>query len=289
MLGILVLAALGADPGPWGEAQLSGAGAYGSGTSGHTETGFGSASIVAFVHHRLRDDDAPLSLQPYLQRAGAFGGSFSFSGFSTESPNYQEPYHGTTSGGMLSADAYPGEIFALWASASFFRSQAGGGYFGNPGTEWLLPRAEIGPGVRIDDTRVTVGYTYAPTITDGSYDGRGLGQLYLRITTVIARRLYLSALGELILSGGRARLELGVFPSRVLGLGAAVEYSEGAIYFDSRDVYRQWQPSASLSWWITRWLDLGLEYRFLHTEEVHGRGTSVDTHRGSLTIGFRLG
>src|SRR5262245_57757290 len=76
MLRILLLAALGANPGTWGEAQVSGAGSYGSGTSSLTTyTGLGSASISAFVHHRLRDDDAPLSLQPYLQRTGAVSAS----------------------------------------------------------------------------------------------------------------------------------------------------------------------------------------------------------------------
>ena len=290
MLRIFLLAALGADPGAWGEAQVSGAGSYSSGTSSLTTyTGLGSASISAFVHHRLRDDDAPLSLQPYLQRTGAVSASLSFSGFSTESPTLPEPYHGTTFGGTLSLDAYPGEIFTLWLSAGFFRSRADGGYSGNPGTEWLLPRAEIGPGVRIDDTRVTVGYSYAPTITNGTYDGRGLGQLYLNITTVIARRAYVSAVGELILSGGRGLLDVGVFPSRAFGLGASFEYAEGAIYFDSHDVYRRLQPTASVSWWITRWCALGLEYRFIHTEPVHRAGPTVNTHRGTLTLLFRLG
>lgn len=289
MLHMLLLAALGADPGAWGEAQVGGAGSYGSGPSIQTYSGLGSASISAFLHHRLRDDDAPLSLQPYLQRAGAIGGSFSVSGSSTESPNYLQPYKGTTIGGEFSLDAYPGEMFTLWASASFFRSQTSGGYPQSPSIELLLPRAEIGPGVRIDATRVTVGYTYAPTIINGTYDGRGLGQLYLRITTVIVRRFYLSALGELILSGGRARLDLEVFPWRALGLGATVEYAEGAIYSDSHEVYRQWQPSASVSWWLSRWFGLGLEYRFTHVEAVHQPGVPLDIHRGALTLAFRLG
>lgn len=286
MLRILLLAALGADP--WGEAQVSGAGSYGSGNSSQTYTGLGSTSISTFLHHRLRDDDAPLSLQPYLQRAGAIGGSFSFSGFSTESPSFQSPYHGTTVGGTISLDAYPGGIFTLWASASFFYAHTDGSNLDNPGTEWLLPRVELGPGIRIDDTRMTVGYTYAPTITNGNYDGRGPGQFYLRVTTVIARRLYLSALGELILSGARGRLELELFPWRVLGLGAGIEYAEGALFYDSRGVYRQLQPSASLSWWVAWWLRLGLEYRFTHTEDVPGGGASVNTHRGLLALTFRL-
>jgi hypothetical protein len=106
---------------------------------------------------------------------------------------------------------------------------------------------------------------------------------------VIARRFYLSALGELILSGGRAQLDLEVFPSRALGLGATVEYAEGAIYSDSHEVYRQWQPSAYVAWWLTRSLALGLEYRFTHVEAVHQPGIPLGIHRGALTLGFRLG
>jgi hypothetical protein len=127
MLHMVLLVALGADPGAWGEAQVSGAGSYGSGPSIQIYSGLGSASISAFLHHRLRDDDAPLSLQPYLQRTGSIGGPFSVSGSSTESPNYPQPYKGTTIGGEFSLDAYPGEMFTLWASASFFRSQTSGG------------------------------------------------------------------------------------------------------------------------------------------------------------------
>ena len=287
MIRILLLAALGADPGPWGEAQVSGAGSYGSGNTTRTYAGVGSVSISSFLH-RLRDDETPLSLQPYLQRAGALTGSFSLSGFSTESPGFQAPYQGVNLGGKVSLDAYPGELFTLWTAASFAYAHAQGADLANTGTEWLLPRVELGPGVRIDDTRVTVGYIYAPTITDGSYDGRGWGQLYVRITTVIARRLYLSALGELILSGGRGRLDLAVFPSRVLGVGAAFEYADGALHYDSRAVYRQWESSASLSWWLAWWLALGMEYRFTHTELVRGIGTSVGTHRGTLGLTFRL-
>lgn len=291
MLRILLLAALGADPGAWGEAQVGGAFTYGSasGASIHTDSGFGSASIAAFLHHRLRDDDAPLSLQPYLQRAGAIGASFSVSGFSTESPGYLEPYKGTTLGGTLSLDAYPGEIFSLWASAGFYRSETHGGSSPSPSTELLLPRAEIGPGVRIGATRITVGYTYAPTISNGTYDGRGPGELYLRITTA-DRYFYISALGELILSGARGRLDLEVYPWRVLGLGATVEYAQGAIYVDSHDVYQQWQASADVSWWLTRWFVLGLEYRFAHVQpDARTPGLPVNTHRSALTLGFRLG
>lgn len=208
-------------------------------------------------------------------------GSFAVGGLSTESPGFQAPYQSVNVGGTISLDAYLGELFTVWTSVSFAYAHAQGADSTKNGVERLLPRVELGPGVRLDDTRLTLGYTYAPTITDGSYDGRGLGQLSVRVSTVIARRLSLSALGELILSGGRARLELAVFPSRVLGLGAAFEYAEGALHYDSRAPYRQWEPSASVSWWITWWLGLGLEYRFTHTELVRGIGTSVGTHRGT--------
>ena len=74
---------------------------------------------------------------------------------------------------------------------------------------------------------------------------------------MLAQRVYLSVLGELILSGGRASLKLGVFPSRSVAISGTLEYAEGAIYYDTRDVYRRWQPSAGLSWWITPGFELG--------------------------------
>lgn len=202
------------------------------------------------------------------------------------------PYRVDTVGGTVSVDAYPAGIFSLWVSASFFHVKDGGGNTGWQSIVWLLPRLEIGPGIRIDATRITLGYTYAPTIADGSYDGRGPGQLSLRTTTVLAQRVYLSVLGELILSGGRASLELGVFPFRSVAISGTFEYAEGAIYYDTRDVYRRWQPSAGLSWWITPAFELGLEYRFIRSEAVHDDPagvTRVDTHRVALALVFRLG
>ncbi len=80
-----------------------------------------------------------------------------------------------------------------------------------------------------------------------------------------------------------------MFPSRVLGLGASFEFAQGAIYYDTRSVYRQWQPSASVSWWVTSSAGLALEYRFIHSEPVDGPGIPFDTHRIALALGFRLG
>jgi len=292
MLQTLMILALGAPPGPWGEFQLGGAGSYGTGIGLEEATGAASVALSGFLHHRLVEDDAPLSLQPYLQRAGAIEGSFSYDHFVTDRVELSGPYRIDTVGGAVSLDAYPGGLFSLWISASFFHVQDGGGNNGWQSIVWLLPRLEIGPGIRIDATRMTLGYTYAPTITDGSYDGRGWGQLYLRITTVLAERVYLSLLGELILSGGRGSLEVSVFPARSVGLHAALEYAEGAIYYWGHDVFRQWQPTAGLSWWITPSVGLRLEYRFIHSELVDddppGLNT-INTHRVALTFRSRLG
>jgi len=291
MLQTLMVLALGASPGPWGDLQLGGVGSYGAGNALQEYTAGASVSFSGFLHHPLAEDDAPLSLQPYLQRAGAIEGSFSYDHDVTDRAELSGPYRVDTVGGGVSLDAYPGELFSLWVSASFFHVQDGGGNTGWQSTVWLLPRVEIGPGVRIDATRLTLGYTYAPTITDGSYDNRGLGQLYLRITTVLAERVNLSVLGELVLSGGRASLELGAFPSRSFGLNGTFQYAEGAIYYWSHLVFREWQGSAGLSWWMTPTVNLGLEYRFIHSEDAAGDPSGLDTvntHRVALTFRFRL-
>jgi hypothetical protein len=151
-----------------------------------------------------------------------------------------------------------------------------------------LPRATFGPGLRFGDTRLTLGYEYAPMIKDGTYDGRGFGELYLRITTVFAGRVYVSALGEVILSGGVGLLKLAVFPTTTLGLGASMRFAQGAIYFDSRQIFRQWEPAFSWTWWVTPRGGLGIEYRFTHSQPVDGGGTSFDTHRISLGFALRL-
>lgn len=212
---------------PTGDLQIGGAGSYGTGQGRTSASGLGTVSLSAFLHHRLLDDDAPLSLQPYLQRTGSVQASVLASGFSTDGPGLSEPYHGTTFGGSLSVDAYTGQVLTLSAAASFYRATTGGAYPGFPGSESLLPRAEFAPGIRVGDTRVSLGYRYAPTITDGSYDGRGFGELFLRFTTVAARRVYLSVLGELILSGGRGRLDVECSPPACWGSAPASSSRKG--------------------------------------------------------------
>jgi len=243
MLQTLMILALGAPPGPWGEFQLGGAGSYGTGIGLEEATGAASVALSGFLHHRLVEDDAPLSLQPYLQRAGAIEGSFSYDHFVTDRVELSGPYRIDTVGGAVSLDAYPGGLFSLWISASFFHVQDGGGNNG-----WQ--------------------------------------------SIVFAERVYLSLLGELILSGGRGSLEVSVFPARSVGLHAALEYAEGAIYYWGHDVFRQWQPTAGLSWWITPSVGLRLEYRFIHSELVDddppGLNT-INTHRVALTFRSRLG
>jgi hypothetical protein len=286
-VALLLLGA--ASTGAWGDLQLAATGNHATAPGNVISWGgSGTISLSGFLHHRLVEDDAPLSLQPYLQRTGAIEGTVSANGFSTDSPSYLEPYHGTTLGGSVAVDAYPTEVLTLWASAAFFRSKTGGG-FGGPGTEYLLPRLELAPGVRFGDTRGSVGYTWAPTIINGTYDGRGLGELFLRINSVIGRRVSLSLLGALILSGARGSLSLVVFPTRRVGLGGGFEYAEGAIYFDRHDVYRQWQAWGNLILWLGRTWALGLEYRFLHSAPTTGlSGSPMDTHRIALSFSFRL-
>jgi hypothetical protein len=54
--------------------------------------------------------------------------------------------------------------------------------------EYVLPRAEIVPGVRRINARVTVGYLDPPTVANGTYHGRGPGEFYLRIDSVLFAR-----------------------------------------------------------------------------------------------------
>jgi len=288
MLRAVALVVLGASAGPWGELRIAGAGTFGSGSGLTSNSGAGSLTLEGYLHHRLLDDEAPLSLQPYLQRAGSIEASFAASGFSTDAPGFAEPFHGTSFGGELSVDAYTGQVLTLYGSASFSRDKTGGGFAGFPGSEYLLPRVTFGPGLRFGDTRITVGYTWAPTIQDGTYDGRGFGEAYLRITSVLARRFFLTLLGEIILSGGLGSIDVALFPWRTFGFTAGFEFAQGAIFYDTRRVYRRWQASGGLNWWITPRAGLGLEYRFIHTEALEGPASPFDTHRISLAFGLRL-
>ncbi|HET6981422.1 MAG TPA: hypothetical protein VFI53_04735, partial [Myxococcaceae bacterium] len=79
MLGTVALLLLGASStGAWGEFQLSAAGSHTTSAGSLSSWGgSGSLFLSGFLHHRLFDDDDPLSLQPYLQRTGSIEGTLS--------------------------------------------------------------------------------------------------------------------------------------------------------------------------------------------------------------------
>lgn len=249
----------------------------------------GTAGLgITMLPGRVVDDDTPLSLQPYLQRASAVGMAFSATGFSTQGTG---PVAGTFSGNTLVAgldgDAYLGGLFTLRASAALGRSGTLGA---RAPSEYWLPRASLAPGLRFGDARFELGYRYAPTIANGKYDGRGWGELFLRATHVAARSVRLVVEGDLILHGASAGVTLNLYPVPTFQIGGSLSYAEGAIYFDTDRVYRRWRPGVDISWWFTRRSRIELEYTFEHTAPVNPDvGLPVDGHRLTLGLLVRFG
>jgi len=238
----VALVVLGAS-GPWGEMGIGGIGSFSSSNGEDAHGGRGNVGFAVYLHQRLIEDGAPYALQPYLQRSGWVAASVSASAFSSDVTGYPEAYAGNALGGSLSIDSYPRHgAFTLWVSASFARSSTSGPSPGAAST-YLLPRAGIAPGLRFGDTRVNLGYRYAPTIADDVYDGRGFGEPFLSVDHVVARKVSISGLVQLILSGARGTLDIAFYPTRALGLGASFEYAEGAIYDDSHTVTTTATPS----------------------------------------------
>lgn len=181
-----------------------------------------TAELVSFMAP-LRDDDAPYSLQPFLQRMNTWSVSVTAGHFST---------------------SYPLIARTDW-DAGF---GAGVGFYPRP---WLNVAGSLGytydelrdlgidekthsfsgnggAGVRFGDTLIRISYYFAKQqVSDASPPLRQGVQL--SVFTILGRRFTVGLLGETIPQGAEGQLSLEYFPRQNLGIFASGLVAKGQL------------------------------------------------------------
>jgi hypothetical protein len=212
------------------------------------------------------DDDAPRSLQPFLQRASSIFFTMNVSGFVTQlSPVSSFGASATRSdtqfGPGVGVDIYVTPLFALTGGLGYsydalhddlaMLDQHAHGFF-----------ARGGFGFRVKDARFDVQYAFQALDVDGAWAPLRWGTLTGTAFIVIDRRAALKFWGEALESGGGGGLEVDYYPLQSLGLFAGAYGARGKLYNDDTMVnrFRAW---AGFSYWFTARVRAGLEYEFL--------------------------
>ncbi len=249
-----------------------------------------------FFFSPVHDEDAPRSVLPYLQRAssvqvhgafggawtrfeGAFGGAWTRGAFSPSN---------TLSYGSFGADA---DVYVTPKLVLF-----GGMEYEKVGsTSLFVPRefgaAAVGAGLRIGENRLNVGYTHGIAVLGGALQPTRFGALTLSDYALLARRVALSAYGQLLDGGASAGGGLTFYATDDIGLSAS-GFGGRAIFsaVTPNETYTRVGWGGSVSLWIGRAVRLEPGYRalVLPTRGDPTRSPSTIEHTGSLEVVLRI-
>lgn len=223
--------------------------------SGDGNRGSGSVSGTRFMTPVL-DDDAPRSLQPYLQGVSAISASVRGGGSVSRFPG--SPSKGTSGsvGAGAGLDMYINSYFALLAGASYSHGFVKGL---GAGRSWNSVAGSAGVGLRLHNTRLDATYTFRASATDGRFDDLRWGSVDVRLQTVIARCFLIAPWGSVSDGANAGGLDLGYYVTKDLGL--FVSGFGGSIVYTADDVHGvRYGGSLGLSSWVSPSVRLGLDY-----------------------------
>jgi hypothetical protein len=237
----------------------------------HGNRASGSLSATRFLAPVV-DDAAPRSLQPFLQRASALYASVGGYGFVTRPPF----------GGQNRADAGLGAGAGLDVHVTPVVAVTGGLRYGYDVLDDVSQSdkthsfsASAGLGLRVDDVRFDVSYTFSASDTNGTFAPLRWGAVGLTFFAVLARKFTLNLQGNVNQEGGSGGVDLGLYVDKNLGLflggfGGRSRYLDGVAVI-------QYGGDAGLSAWITPAARLSAYYQ-LTVSDVPVQ----DTARGVL-------
>ena len=251
-VALLPLFALGGVTGARGELSLGASVVYRD-YAGSTHATFlggsGSAGGTLYVGAPIVDDDAPLSLQPFLQRASTLSLTASVGGgtFRYDAGGEVKNLNG---GAGIGANVFATRALAITAGFSAF----GSGYPALPGSKTTtLLAGSLGLGVRGDlgtlAWRIDGRYAFTP-FHDGTRWLTTWGSVTFGLRAAFARRVLIDLGGTVSASGGGAAVDLYVhFGKRfALFVGAAASHGE---FVDTHRGYTAVSGNAGFSWWLT--------------------------------------
>jgi hypothetical protein len=225
-----------------------------------------TVSVAAFVRQPLVDDDAPLSLQPFLQRASVV--YLSTTGGAT-TPYQTEPYPFAShrEGASAGFNLYLARSFALTASFGVLAEDdhppSNGGTTPGLLSNWLVLPVSLGFGVRWEDVRFDLSYHVVPT-HDGDDYPRWVppyfGNLSVSGYLVTKQRVSFAVEVDAIRSGAVASGELHFYFNRRLSLFVGAWGGRGVLYVNSYSIQNRGGAVLGLTGWLSRHLGFSLSY-----------------------------
>lgn len=230
-------------------------------------SGLGGFALTFYPSSPLIDTDAPLTLQPILERLTTLKLAASGGGFDTRAARLGGPLaaerQGTSISTSFGADAYVTQSFIASASLGFAHFTTTDIGFATA-TAALRTSSQVpvslGIGGRFSDARINVGWNVVPTSADGTWKVPFWSGVSASLTTVFAREveLYVSASG--INRGASASAFVGVYPLRQFGIFASIFAESGQLYLDSLAIFSGSGGSLGFSGWLSRHFGGSLTY-----------------------------
>jgi hypothetical protein len=256
----------------------------------------GSLELTRFLTPVV-DDDAPRSLQPFLQRAGALSVSIGGSGFDTQYPfnalSAQNDRTDAHFGTSLGLDVYVTRVFALTAGLGYGYDVLHDPSLFTPQTSHSFS-AGAGFGLRGGDTRFDLAYAFSATSVNGTFAPLRWGTLEGTLYTVFDRRFSLGLWGLGLQSGGGGGLDLGFYTTKDFGVFLGGLGEHGELYQDSL-VLNRYSGYAGASYWVVPQVRLSGYYTFTANDVPGQVGPDVMTsgsleldHQIQLRASFRL-
>ena len=201
------------------------------------------------------DNDAPRSLQPFLQRTSTFSVSVSRGGFATRYGNGAFTRTYSSMGADVGVDTYLTRQFALTGRI---------GYAYGVLDDVIVNKSHTfsgsaGFGVRFGDARLDASYSFDARNTDGTFAKLRWGAVGLRAYVVFARSFALGLSGNVRDGGGGGGVDLGYYPMKDLGLFLSAA-GQTFVYYSPDIRASYYTGGAGISHWVTPGLRLYLTY-----------------------------
>jgi hypothetical protein len=278
------------DPAPSMQVNASLSGSrYSLQSTSPTPSTYGTTQDLSFSLTRylapLRDDGAPYSLQPFLQRSNRLSIGLGGGHLSTHNP-FGRQDHTVWNGGVSgSLDVYVKRWLALNGGLGYGHSTLHDVGFDQSTHSFS---AFLGIGLRLADTRIDAWYDLVALDQGGSFAPLRR-QFGASAFTAIARRFTLNVSGSVIANGVAGDLSLEYFATRELGIYAGTLASRGKLYSDESAPtrYAGW---AGLAAWLDPAVGIGGAYQLTIEDLAQGAGGPqfVGYHQISHALSFAL-
>ena len=208
----------------------------------------GSASVGPIVFLTpVVDNDAPRSLQPFLQRTSSVYGDVFGGGFVTRHGNGAFTRTDSLVGADAGADVYLTRHLALTGGIRYAYDVLHDDVLVRKGHSFS---GSAGVGARIGDARIDASYGFGAYNFDGSFVKPGWGSVGLSAYLLLAESFAITLSGHVNDRGGGGGLNLGLYATKDFGVFAG--FSGATFTYTDSDVRsNRYNGSAGFSYWAT--------------------------------------